>query len=81
MKEKIVNILLAYVKEKQIHCSRVILELFADELIKHGATIPVNCHECKHLTEDGFCFQDIEGVSYKKTHIFGYCDKGEKSNG
>lgn len=79
MQKKIVNILLDFVKEKHIHVSKVVLELFADELIKHGFTLPVNCHECKHCTEDGVCFQDIEGVSYKKTHIFGYCDKGEKN--
>lgn len=78
MKDKIVNILLDFVKEKQIHVSKVILELFADELIKHGVVIPTPCHKCKHQTEDGFCYKDIEGVSYKKTHLFGYCDKGEK---
>lgn len=78
MREKIVDILLTYVKKHQIHVSKVIIELFADELIKHGATIPVCCHECTYLTEDGHCFQDIEGASYKKTHVFGYCDKGEK---
>ena len=37
----------------------------------------VKCRYCKHRTEDGFCYQDIEGVSYKKTHDNGYCDKGE----
>ena len=78
MRNKIVNILLAYAKEKQIPGSKVIFELFADELIKHGATIPVYCHECKHCTEDNFCYQDISIPGYKKTHIFGYCDKGEK---
>lgn len=79
MKDKIVEILLAFVKEKQIHGnSKVVLELFADELIKHGLTLPVNCHECKHRTEDGFCHQDVAIPGYKKTHVFGYCDKGEK---
>ena len=78
MKEKIVDILFSFAKRRRIAASRVIIELFADELIKHGITFPVNCHECKHLTEDGHCFQDIEGASYKKTHVFGYCDKGEK---
>lgn len=79
MKDKIVEILLAFVKEKQIHGnSKVVLELFADELIKHGLTLPVNCHECKHRTEDGFCHVDVAIPGYKKTHEFGYCDKGEK---
>ena len=40
MRDKIINILLDFVKDKQIHISKVILELFADELIKHGAIIP-----------------------------------------
>lgn len=78
MKDKITNILLAYAKEKQIPGSRVIFELLADELTKHGTTIPVHCHECKHRTEDGFCHVDVAIPGYKKTHIFGYCDKGEK---
>ena len=79
MKEKIVNILTALVKERQIHGNgRVVLELFADELIKNHITIPVYCHECKHRTEDGFCYKDIALPGYKKTHMFGYCDKGEK---
>lgn len=78
MKNKITNILLAYAKEKQIPGSRVIFELLAEELIKHGATIPVYCHECKHRTHEGFCHKDIATPGYKKTHIFGYCDKGEK---
>ena len=80
MQEKIVNILLDFVKEKHIPISKVVLELFADELIEHGVIIPVNCHECSYYTDDGICFKDVEGVSYKKTHIFGYCDKGEKTN-
>lgn len=79
MKDKIVNILSALVKKRQIHGNgRVVLEMFADELIKNHITIPVCCHECKHRTEDGFCHQDISTPGYKKTHIFGYCDKGEK---
>ena len=77
MRNRIKSILLDYVKKKHIPISSVVLGLFADELIKHGATIPINCHECKNQTEDGFCYKDIEGASYKKTHIFGYCDKGE----
>lgn len=79
MREKIVNILLAYVREKHIHVSKIILELFADELIKHGAIIPINCHECSHRNDDGHCFKDVALPGYKKTHTFGYCDKGERN--
>ena len=79
MKDKIVNLLSALVKKRQIHGNgTVVLDMFADELIKHGATFPVHCHECKHRTEDGFCHVDVAIPGYKKTHIFGYCDKGEK---
>ena len=77
MQEKIVKILLDFVKEKHIPISKVVLELFADELIKHGVIIPINCHECSHRNNEGFCFQDVALPGYKKTHIFGYCDKGE----
>lgn len=78
MRDKMVNILLAYAKEKQIPGSRVIFELLVDELMKHGAIIPINCHDCSHRNDDGHCFKDIATPGYKKTHIFGYCDKGEK---
>lgn len=77
MQEKIVKILLDFVKEKHIPISKVVLELFAEELIKHGFTLPVNCHECKYRTEDGFCHTDVALPGYKKTHVFGYCDRGE----
>ncbi len=82
MRTKIVTILRNLVRDRHIHGNgTVVLEMFADELIKQGATFPVHCHECKHCTEDGFCYQDIALPGYKKTHIFGYCDKGEKKNG
>lgn len=77
MREKIFNILLAFARKKCIAPSSVVLGLFAEELIRHGAVIPVRCANCKHRTEEGFCFKDVEGVSYKKTHENGYCDKGE----
>ena len=77
MRDTMVNILLAYVKDKQIPGSRVIFELLVDELIKHGATIPVRCNECTHRTDDGHCYQDVATPGYKKVHEEGYCDKGE----
>ena len=80
MKAIISNILFAFAKKKQIPASKVICELFAEELIKQGAIIPVYCHECSNRNDEGFCFKDVALPGYKKTHIFGYCDKGEKSN-
>ena len=79
MKEKIVNILLDFVKERQIHISKVILELFADELIKHGFIVPVYCMDCEHRNEDGHCYVNVEGAGYKKTHSNGYCEWGEEN--
>lgn len=75
-KDRIVQILLDYTKEKQIHVSQVILELYADELIKEGITFRVRCKECVHRTVDGHCFVCVEGAGYLKTHDDGYCDKG-----
>ena len=77
MQEKIVKILLDFVKKKHIPISKVVLELFADELIKHGFIVPVYCMDCSHRTEDGFCHQNVEGAGYKKTHSNGYCEWGE----
>lgn len=79
IKEEIVDILLNFTKDKHIHISSVVLELYAEELIKHGLTIvPTRCQHCTHRNEDGFCYVDVEGVSYKKTHEDGYCDRGER---
>ena len=78
MKDVIVNILFNFAKKRRIAASKVILELFADELIKHGVVIVTKCDDCKHFTDDVFCYKDVEGVSYKKTHKEGYCDNGEK---
>jgi hypothetical protein len=78
VRDRIVNILFDFAKKHRIAASKVIIELFADELIKHGVVLVTKCGDCKHLTEDGFCYKDVEGVSYKKTHKEGYCDKGEK---
>lgn len=77
MKDQIKNILLAFTRKHRIAPSSVVLELFAEELIRHGVVIPVRCANCKHRTAEGFCYKDVEGVSYKKTHEKGYCDKGE----
>lgn len=81
MKKRIVDTLFAYSKERLVRTSTVILELFADVLIDNGITFVVHCDECKHRTEDGYCYQDVATPGYKKTHNKGYCDKGEKKDG
>lgn len=42
----------------------------------YACVIP--CKECKHLTEDGFCFKNINGVGgYKKPNPDDFCSYGE----
>lgn len=39
----------------------------------------VRCKNCKHLTEDGFCFKNINGVGgYKKPNPDDFCSYGER---
>ena len=76
-KEKIKQILLDYAKNRHIAFNSVTFELLANELVKQGLTfVPTKCQNCTYLTEQGFCYVDIGGVGYKKTHEDGYCDKG-----
>lgn len=50
-KEQIKQILVDYTKKNGISASVVILEDYADELIKHGVTLPVRCKDCAHYVE------------------------------
>jgi hypothetical protein len=38
----------------------------------------VRCKDCKHLTEDGVCFKNINGVGYKKPRQDDFCSYGER---
>ena len=47
-KERITEILKGYTKKHNISASSVILEEYAEELVKQGAILPpCNCAECK----------------------------------
>lgn len=52
-KQKIVDILKAYTKKHNISASVVILEEYAEELVKQGFTNPVRCKSCKHWQYQG----------------------------
>ena len=51
MKDKIANILKEYTKKNGISASFVILEDYAEELVKNGAELVVKCKDCKHWRE------------------------------
>lgn len=80
-KEKITQVLLDCSKKRHIAYNIVTLEILAEDLIEHGLVfIPTRCQSCTYRTDEGFCYVDIGGVGYKKTHDNGYCDKGEEGS-
>lgn len=56
-KQKITEILKAYTKKHNISASSVILEEYAEELIKQGAVMPIRCKDCKHAYINSFSAQ------------------------
>lgn len=47
-KERITEILKAYTKKHNIMASSVILEEYAEELVKQGVVMPIRCKDCEH---------------------------------
>ena len=47
-KERITEILKAYTKKHNIMASSVILEEYADELVKQGVVMPIRCKNCEY---------------------------------
>lgn len=47
-KERITEVLKAYTKKHNISASVVILEEYAEELIRQGVTMPIRCKDCKY---------------------------------
>ena len=80
-KERITEILKAYTKKHNIMASSVILEEYAEELVKQGVVMPIRCKDCiYHIAE--YCTRDIKG----RTNMFymtadDYCSKGERKDG
>ena len=56
-KLKITEILKAYTKKNNIYASSVILEEYAEELVRQGAIVPVRCKDCKHAYINSFSAQ------------------------
>ena len=56
-KEKITETLKAYTKKHNISASSVILEEYAEELVRQGAVTPIRCKDCKHAYINSFSAQ------------------------
>ena len=52
-RERITEILKAYTKKNNISASVVILEEYAEELVRQGVKLPVMCKDCKYYKETG----------------------------
>lgn len=53
MKDKIANILKEYTKKNGISASFVILEDYAEELVKNGVQLIIQCEKCKYWRKYG----------------------------
>ena len=54
MKDKIANILKEYTKKNGISASFVILEDYAEELVKNGVQPVIQCEKCKYWKKYGY---------------------------
>ena len=80
-KEKITEILKDYTKKHNISASSVILEEYAEELIRQGVTMPIRCKDCKWL------YKPSQLCTNKRNRVFNtgvkrdfncYCSYGER---
>ena len=75
-REKITEILKAYTKKHNIMASSVILEEYAEELIRQGVVKVVRCKDCKHRTNKGICEKFRQRYPFFPEDDF-YCGFGE----
>ena len=54
MKSKIASILKEYTKKNGISASSVILEDYAEQLVKHGVQPVIQCEKCKYWKKYGY---------------------------
>ena len=54
MKSKIASILKEYTKKNGISASSVILEDYAEQLVKHGVQPVIQCEKCKYWNKYGY---------------------------
>ena len=69
-KERITEILKAYTKKHNIAASSVILEEYAEELVKNGIITVVRCKDCKYWDKQGFdTLLDVDFGNCKRGHL------------
>lgn len=79
-KERITKILKTYTKKHNIMASSVILEEYAEELVKQGVVMPIRCKDCKNLMFSDFygeCSKGYMGIVSPDD----YCSRGERKDG
>ena len=84
-KERITEILKTYTKKHNIMASSVILEEYAEELVRQGVVMPIRCKDCKW-------YQNLEIVDKVQTRCFNlaglsrvcnpndFCNYGERKD-
>lgn len=88
-KEKITETLKAYTKKHNIAASSVILEEYAEELVKNDVIEIVRCKDCKYWNKQGFdpvfdvdfgdCkYGHLEDEFHSQTDENDFCSNGER---
>ena len=76
MREKLIGL---YCEVEQLRNMRIGVGECVDILIANGVTIPVRCKDCKHLSDDGYCQQNLYGIApHKIPKDDDFCSYGEK---
>lgn len=58
-----------------------VVEMVMDDCPAVDAVEVIRCKDCKHLTEDGFCWENINGcVGYKVPASDDFCSYGERKD-
>ena len=80
-KEKITAILKAYTKKHNISASLVILEEYAEELIRQGVVMPIRCKDCKHCDpENRHCDHFMGTILPVSREDNDFCSYGERKD-
>ena len=87
-KERITEILKSYTKKNNISASVVILEEYADELVKQGVVIPIRYKDCEYyepinsIGTQGNCgeMEMNYGGEFYPLHT-DFCSYGERKDG
>ena len=73
-KKRITDILKAYTKKHNIMASSVILEEYAEELVKQGVTMPIRCESCDYYIPKAILTDEYDNpLGYD-----GICDNCDK---